>query len=163
MKITKELIKYAEKKSKDMGTLNNSITTGKGNIAGFIGEMIVLKKLKLGSDNLKSSISYDYDIIDNDGIKWDVKTKRRTVKPSPHYNCSVADFNTKQKCDRYIFTSLYNLEEGFILGWISKEDFYKKAKFYKKGEVDPQSPPNKLFKFTADCYNLEARHLNPLL
>jgi hypothetical protein len=162
MKITKNIIEYATLKSIQMGNLNNSITNGEGNIAGFIGEILALKALKLTGSNLKSSSSYEYDILDNQNISWDVKTKRRTVKPQPYHNCTVADYNTKQKCDRYIFVSLYNLDEGFILGWISKDDFYKKAKFFKKGEIDPLSPPNKTFRFTADCYNIEAKHLNAI-
>jgi hypothetical protein len=162
VKITEDLIKYATLKSESMGELNNSITNGDGNVAGFIGEILALKALKLNSSNLKSSSSYEYDILDDQNISWDVKTKRRTVKPRPYHNCTVADYNTKQKCDRYLFVSLYNLEEGFILGWISKEDFYKKAKFFKKGEIDPLSPPSKVFRFTADCYNIEAKYLNPV-
>ena len=160
--ITKPLIKYAEFKSKELGSLRNSITSGMGNIAGMIGEVIALKKMGLAPENLKSSESYEYDIIDNEGIKWDIKTKRRTVDPEPYHNCSVADFNTRQKCDRYLFVSLRNLEEGFVLGWISKEDFYSKATFNKKGSIDPKSPSSKIFKFTADCYNLEIKHLSPI-
>ena len=162
MKITNTLIDYATLQSKRMGALNNSITHGDGNVAGCIGEILALKALKLNSSNLKSSSSYEYDILDDQNISWDVKTKRRTVKPRPYHNCTVADYNTKQKCDRYLFVSLYNLEEGFILGWISKEDFYKKAKFFKKGEIDPLSPPSKVFRFTADCYNIEVKDLTPL-
>lgn len=111
MKITNTLIDYATLQSKRIGALNNSITNGDGNVAGCIGEILALKALKLNSSNLKSSSSYDYDILDDQNISWDVKTKRRTVKPRPYHNCTVADYNTKQKCDRYLFVSLYNLEE----------------------------------------------------
>jgi hypothetical protein len=160
--ILESFVDFAEKKAKDIGKLRNSITKGDGNVAGIIGELIALKALNLTSSNWKSDVSYDYDIIDNDGLKWDVKTKRRTVQPKPYHNCSVADYNTSQKCDRYLFVSLLNLEEGFVLGWITPKEFYDKSIFYKKGEVDPTSPPHKIFKFTADCYNLENKYLNKL-
>lgn len=155
--ITKETIAFAEGRAKKLGALKNSITGGGGNIAGTVGEIVALKALGLALKHLVSESNYECDIIDNEGVKWDVKTKRRTVKPSRHFNCSVADFNTHQKCDRYLFVSLLNLDEGFVLGWISKTDFYKKATFNKKGESDGPK-----FKFTADCYNLEVKYLNKI-
>jgi len=160
--ITENIIKYAKKKGEKIGPIDKSITNGDGNAAGVIGELLVLGVMGLTMENLKSSESYDYDIIDNDGIKWDVKTKRRTVDPKPYYNCTVADYNTKQKCDRYIFVSLRNLEEGFITGWISKKEFYEKASFANEGDLDPTSPKHKPFYFTADCYNIECKYLNKL-
>lgn len=138
-----------------MGKLRNSITSGDGNLAAFIGEFAA--QIVIGGEILNT---FEFDIRDDSGITWDVKTKRRTVKPRVKYNCSVADFNTNQKCDRYCFVTLFNLDYAYVLGWISKEDFYKKAKFFKKGEVDEQSPPGKTFRFTADCYNLETKELN---
>ena len=160
--ITPETISFATARAEEMGALKNSITGGAGNIAGTVGEIVALKTMGLKLKHLVSDSNYECDIIDGDGVKWDVKTKRRTVKPSPHFNCSVADFNTHQKCDRYIFVSLYNLERGYVLGWISKEDFYKKATFNKKGEYDRNTALGQKFKFTADCYNLKVKHLKKL-
>jgi hypothetical protein len=51
------------------------------------------------------------------------------------------------------------MKTAWYLGSISKEEFYKKAVFRKKGELDPDSSPNYPFKFTADCYNIPTSEL----
>lgn len=152
--ITEEILSQAREKAAELGQLRNSITEGDGNLAAFVGEICAQQVI---GGEIKNT--FEFDILGKDGITWDVKTKRRTVKPRLAYFCSVADFNTTQRCDRYLFVSLLNFEKAYVLGWTPKEDFYEQAKFYKKGEVDPTSPPGKIFRFTADCYNLETGKL----
>ena len=41
VKIPDKLIKLAEERSKKLGVLKNSITKGEGNIAGYIGQMLI--------------------------------------------------------------------------------------------------------------------------
>ena len=143
-------------RAKVLPLLNNSIRKGKGVVAAYIGEEVVKKVL---SGEIQDT--YDYDIIYGDDVKVDVKTKERTVAPKDHYNCTVADFNTKQNCDEYAFVSvLDDYSTAWHLGKITKEDFYKKATFYKEGELDPSSPPNRDFFFRADCYNIPISELN---
>ena len=84
----------ARKKAIDMGTIANSITNGGGNLAGFIGEIVVKDYIDAEENN-----TYDYDIIDKVGNKIDVKTKRCNSEPKPHYDCSIAAHGTKQDCD----------------------------------------------------------------
>ena len=149
--ITKHDIQQAEILAKEMGELKNSITKGQGNIHGFLGEIIVAKFL-----DIKISNTYDYDMIFKD-IKIDVKTKRVTTPPRDYYECSVAALNTKQRCDIYVFTRiLKDRTQGWILGYINKEDYFKKATFLKKGEVDPSNN----WKVSTDCYNLPIKELN---
>ena len=114
-------------------------------MVAYIGEEVAKSVL---DGDIKDT--YDYDII-YQNTKVDVKTKERTVAPKSYYECSVADFNTKQACDEYAFVSVLNtLKEAWYLGKISKLDFYKKATFHRKGEVDT----NNNFTFKADCYNI---------
>ncbi len=42
IKLTKEIVEQCKSKAKDIGKLNNSITNGKGNLAGIVGEYIVV-------------------------------------------------------------------------------------------------------------------------
>ena len=148
------MINKAKAKANQMGTIKNSITKGQGNIAGFIGEEIVLNYL-----NEKDNNSYDYDLILKDGRKVDVKTKRTTVKPRTNYDCSVAAFNTKQKCDVYIFCRILNdLSKGWILGYKDKEDYFNEARFMKKNEIDPANN----FRVRADCYNVAIEDLESI-
>ena len=90
-------------------------------------------------------------------IKIDVKSKRVTTPPRDYYECSVAALNTKQRCNIYVFTRiLKDRTQGWILGYINKEDYFKKATFLKKGEVDPSNN----WKVSTDCYNLPIKELN---
>ena len=145
IKISNDSIVKAKAKASEMGTLRNSITKGAGNIHGFLGEIITAQELKAEESN-----TYDYDIKLN-GSTIDVKTKRVNTSPKSFYECSIAALNTKQKCDFYVFTRiLKNMESGWILGYLSKEDYFKKATLLKKGMVDPSNG----WTVRTNCYNL---------
>ena len=153
--VTNQALERVKQRASKLPLLNNSIRNGEGSIVAYIGEEVVKKVL-----NGKIEDTYDYDIIYNNDIKVDVKTKERTVAPRENYNCTVADFNTKQDCDEYAFVSVLNdHSKAWYLGKISKTEFYQKAKFYRKGELDPDSPPSKNFYFRADCYNIPISEL----
>lgn len=131
--------------------LNNSITKGKSELYGKIAECII--EDTYGGKYIND---YEYDLIVQ-GKKIEVKAKKRTVKPQPHYYVSIADFNTTQKCDLYCFVSVMDdLSMAYICGWMTPKQFYSRATFYKKGEPDPH---DNTFLIREDSYNLEIKHL----
>lgn len=144
---TREEIAQARQEAIEMGRLNNSIRQGQGNYVGFLGEIVVANAYGWKREN-----TFDYDVIAPDGRKVDVKTKERNVPCLGEYWASVADFNTKQECDVYLFVSVYGGNNVEIMGWLGKKEFYEKARFFKKDEVDPNSSQG--WKFRADCYNV---------
>jgi len=151
VEITLDMIDKARTKSSEMGVLKNSIIRGNGNIAGFVGEQIALQCLGGEWQN-----TYEYDILMADGQRIDVKTKQTSVVPLPDYDCSIAKFNTKQKCDSYAFVRVKkDLTVGWYLGTIKKDIFFDKARFMKKGTVDPSNN----YKVQSDCYNLKIKEL----
>lgn len=154
--ITQDILDRAVSKSKEMGKLNNSITMGEGNLAGFIGEEIVSKFIGGTIDN-----TYDYDIVCK-GKTYDVKTKRCTSPPKQFYDCSVAAFNVKQRCDQYVFVRVQykNNKYGpaWILGCKNKKEYFEKARKLSKGEIDPSNN----FVVKADCYNMSIDELDTL-
>ena len=151
IKISSDMIENAHIKSKEMGPLRNSIVKGDGNIAGFIGEQLALECLGGTWDN-----TYSYDIVLPNGKKVDVKTKQTSVAPLPDYDCSVANFNTKQACDIYAFVRVKNdLTVGWYLGCMDKKEYFEKAVFMKKGDVDASNN----YTVRADCYNLKIKQL----
>jgi hypothetical protein len=143
-------------KSKSMGELKDSIRNGKGNLIGFIGEYCVQSILK---DSIISN-TYDYDLICNDK-KYDIKSKQTSVVPSMDYECSVADYNTRQKCDYYVFTRVLWKKESirpesvYIMGYYEKEKYFKDARFLKKGDIDGSNG----FVVRADCWNMKYSEL----
>ena len=123
-------------------------------MSGFIGEQVALSVLGGSWVN-----TYDYDITVGE-YKVDVKTKQTTVEPRPFYECSVADFNTKQNCDAYAFVRvLKDYSVAWFLGVLTKQEYFDKAVFLKKGQVDPSNN----FTVRADCYNVRIDQLGESL
>lgn len=153
IKITEAMKRRAWTKARAMGTLRNSITRGAGNIAGFLGEEIANSLIEGEVSN-----TYNYDIVKR-GIKYDVKTKRCTSEPKPFYECSVANYNTKQKCDRYAFVRIEYKNKrwcrAWLLGWLTHDEYFEKAKKLTRGEIDRSNG----FMVKADCYNVSIEEL----
>ena len=144
----------ARQKAIEMGRLANSITNGAGNLAGFIGEVVVADELNAKHDN-----TYDYDLTLNNTTRVDVKTKRCNSKPLDTYDCSISAHGTKQKCDMYIFVRVLNdFSKAWILGKLGKEEYFDRATFFKKGMVAPDNG----FRFRADCYNVKINMLESI-
>jgi hypothetical protein len=135
--------------------LNGSIMNGQSNIYGALGEIIIYDFYKLKGFDIDNNSTFDYDLI-IDNYKIDVKTKKTKVIPMEHYLCSISDFNIKQKCDFYFFLRvLENYEKCFLLGYKKKEEFFKYAKYNKKGTKDVNG-----FIFKDNCWNLEIKKLD---
>ena len=150
--ITDEMLVKARRKAIDLGLINNSIERGDGNLVGFLGEFIAQKVL---GGRVKNT--YEYDLVLKDGTKIDVKTKKTSVAPKDYYECSIANYNTKQDCDEYCFVRVKNtLDVGWYLGRVSKVEYFEKAKFLKKGDQDGDNG----YIVKADCHNLPISALN---
>ena len=135
--------------------LNSSITEGKSNIYGAIGEVVVERYLKSTNRDVDFTSTFDYDMIVS-GKKIDVKSKRTTVTPKDHYLCSVSNFNTTQRCDYYVFTSIKESKDvAYILGYMSKNEFYERSMFFKEGDIDVNG-----FAFRSDNYSIQIKDLN---
>jgi hypothetical protein len=156
VEITESMLNEAQIKADQMGTLNNSITSGAGNIVGFLGEIIAFSILGGEQSN-----TFNHDIITLDGKKVDVKCKKQSpdYPPLDYYACSVAAYNTKQNCDYYAFTRVHkDYKKGWFLGVYPKNKYFTDAVFLKKGSIDPSSSNNYTVK--ADCYNLPINKLH---
>lgn len=136
--------------SDDLGSLNGSIEDGDGNAAGRFGELLFTEVF---GGEIKDH--YEYDVWYNN-LAIDVKTKRRTVAPKPHYEASIPDWNPDQNCDVYYFISLLGADadspysKAWLCGYIPPDAYHEQATFYEAGDVDPDND----FEFQADCYNL---------
>jgi hypothetical protein len=155
VEITEAMRVEAEEKAKKLGELKNSITRGEGNVAGHLGELIAQKVI--GGDIVGTR---DYDIVTKDGVKWDVKTKRCAVVPQDHFECSVTNYNTTQKCDRYIFVRvLKDYTKGWVIGELPHDEYYAKATFIEQGQYDPRNK----WRALCDCWNVPFTDLNEVV
>jgi len=153
--ITNDTLEQARIKAEYTGILNNSIRKGEGNVVGGIGQIAVESVI----EGAVSAETYDYDLITQNGLRLEIKTKDRTVIPRPHYECSIAASNPYQNADQYIFVSTHRIDNNFktayILGYIDRNEYYKMAVFLKKGDYDPSNN----FYVKSDCYNLPIKSL----
>lgn len=152
IEITDEMILQAREKAREMGKLNKSILKGGGNLAGFIGEFVAQVVMGGQIEN-----TYQYDLVLENGAKVDVKTKQTNFEPKPDYDCSISSESRIQDCDKYAFVRVKNdLTIAWFLGSIDKNKFFKKAKHFKKGELDSSNN----YTVKADCWNLKIKDLD---
>ena len=166
------MIKDARGWSTSVGSIKNSITKGKGNAAGRLGEIALANYLLVDTQDHK-----EYDIIYK-GKTIEIKTKRRTVAPLGFYEGSVARTSTHQNPDHYAFISLEfkdsgfygkpakgmkrrggkwykNLQKIWLCGDIDAEEFWKKARLMKKGDRDKSNN----FTTHVDMFNIRIDQL----
>lgn len=166
------MIRLANEWAKQLGGIKDSIVKGKGNAAGRLGELALCKHLGVEVADHK-----DHDLIYN-SEKLEVKTKRRTVAPLPHYDVSVAKTSRHQLPDRYVFISLefsgrnfygeaadglkrrggvdyYGLKNVWYCGDMLADEYFQKARLFEKGDKDESNN----FTTLVDMYNLRIDEL----
>ena len=137
-------------RAKELYTFSNlkgSITKGKSNIYGALGEIVVYDYFTDNGSIVSFKSTYDYDLIISD-YKIDVKSKKFTSKFTPKYdwNLNISDFNTTQKCDYYFFIGVSDdLKSYCFYGYIEPINFYNNSVFNYKGQIDPNG--NGIWKF----------------
>jgi hypothetical protein len=143
----------------DFGALRDSITQGRSNIYGALGEVLFSADYSL--DGWRHQPSRDYDFIHPHFGTVDVKTKRTTATPQSFWNCSVAGTSTHQKCDYYFFIRIHeSLDRAWMLGWLPRDEFFQRGVYRKKGDLDETS--DRGWRYRADCWNVRVDGLRPL-
>jgi hypothetical protein len=150
-------------------TLNRSITNGERDLMSTIAEIYFIHMMDiLKFENIDYVRSMDYDVL-IDNLKIDIKAKQRTVDPKPDYMASIVAYSkTKQKCDYYAFCQITvdrsgTFKDFYYIGGISKELYFKKSEFKRKGELDGSNMVNgSRFRIREDCYNLAYENLKSL-
>jgi|DEB0MinimDraft_4_1074332.scaffolds.fasta_scaffold139421_2 hypothetical protein len=128
--VTDEWYQSAKEKADELGHLNHSIRKGAGNLVGFIGEHIA--QHVLGGEFANT---YEYDLVLENGLTIDVKTKMTSVTPLPHYMCTIADYYL-QDCDYYAFVRVHkNLTKGWFLGFKKHDELISQGIRVRKGDV----------------------------
>jgi hypothetical protein len=158
IEFTQEMIDQALQWANDLGGIKNSITKGRGNLAGRLGEIALANHLSVDVQDHR-----EYDLVYT-GRSIEVKTKRRTVPPLGFYEVSVAKTSKHQNPDLYAFISMEfdRKENGSYFGlkniWLCgySGDYFKKAKHMKKGDRDESNG----FTTLVDMYNLRIDQLD---
>lgn len=165
---TEEMVKQAVHCAKAIGLLNNSITSGRANVAGCLGEIALANFI--GAD--RKSASRNFDLV-LDGKTIEVKTKRRTVDPKDWYEVSVAETSRHQKPDLYAFISITfekkigggveasyrNPRTVWLCGYYDAVQYFEDAKKMPKGREDASNG----FKTHVTMFNLPIKELDKTL
>lgn len=152
--------KEARAMAREMGALRGSITSGRNNALGMMGEILVHKHI--GGSRV-GDICFSYDIVLPNGKTVDVKTTKSMHIPEPHYVARVYGAEDKKeklssKCDVYYFTRVSQpLTLATIVGWLPAREFMDRALFLPKGSVDPNDGKLSF----ADEFVLPISELNP--
>lgn len=155
--VTMDQYSRAEDRAEELGILRNSITKGKSNGWGMLGEEIIRDLL----DCKDSDDIYNYDLKTPGGMRLEIKTKKTsmTTAPKPYFECSVCNHNPRQKCDAYVFLRVSTrVNKAWICGFKTKEKFMEQARFFKKGDTDESNG----YKVHASCYNMNISELDPI-
>ncbi len=154
--VTKKMNDEAEQRALSLGALTGSIRHGMGNRVGYIGQIAVRDAI----EGMKELDTHDFDLVYDGTTPIEVKTKDRTVRPKPYYECSVAEMNHSQNASFYVFVSVFRHETeyklAFILGYMQTSDYLQAAKHMKIGDKDPSNN----FTVRANCYNLPIQALH---
>lgn len=155
--VTVEQYERAEKRAEELGVLRNSITKGRSNGWGMLGEEIIRDLLQCtDSDDI-----YNYDLKTPSGMRLEIKTKKTSMTraPEPHFECSVCNHNPRQRCDAYVFLRVSTkVNKAWICGYKTKKEFMEQARFFKKGDTDASNG----YKVHASCYNMNISELDPI-
>mgnify|MGYP001156892323 FL=1 len=164
------MIASAREKAMSLGSINNSILKGGGNIAGYLGEEALAPYVgaKIVSNN-RGLDKYNHDLLLECGHRLEVKTKRRTVSPRSHYDVSIAETSKHQKPDLYGFISLefdrctkshpkkyYGLKNIWLCGFMGSFEYWERASLWESGRIDKTNS----FKTHVNMYNLPIRELH---
>jgi hypothetical protein len=154
--------KQARAEAKAMGVLKGSISRGRGNEIGMMGE--ILTHREIGGDRV-GDVNFAYDIVLKNGITIDVKTTKASSVPEPHYvarvyGSEVHKEKLSSKCNVYYFVRCnQQMTLATLVGWLPARQFMEKATFLPKGNVDPNDGKLSF----ADEYVLPISELNPPL
>jgi len=154
VKITPEMRRRAKEiaEAHRVYLTDNSFNKGRSLVHGEMGEIIFETRYK----KAERVNDFNYDFV-YEGKRIEIKSSKVQTTPKGKYEISVPAYNM-QETDYYVFTAiLWDCTDAWIHGFISKEDFNKKAVFVKKGSRTEAGFVSKV-----DCYRLPINQLQKM-
>ena len=108
-------------------------------LTGIIGQSVVMNIFGLGNVNGQDGFDDGIDIVFNNK-KIDVKTMGRTTDVRRNFTNNFLKLQDYFQTEVYIFCS-YNKtsQELTVCGWIEKDEFIQKRKYFPKGTTRTRS------------------------
>lgn len=162
LKISKEQIEYAKYLVDNCNYGNRGKFDGDKSkqLVGMLAQTVLADYIRQPRPDTSVGFDGGYDYIIN-GKKVDVKCMARKGYMIGNYVHNLIAYQKNYDVDYYIFTSLCTTtNELEVCGVISKEDFYRTAKFYKEGTTRYKG--STAFKLDAPLYELQQYRLHLL-
>jgi hypothetical protein len=137
----------AQERADALPELRRSMRGRQGNEVGCMGELVAMRYLESLSVPYIDAPEVNHDLATQHGTV-DVKTKERTVRPKPYYDCTVPDYvKGHQLPDIYLFVSLLSdksvgckrFVRAWVLGTISRSRFEEIAVLWTLTRTDPSN------------------------
>lgn len=156
--ITPELLAKAKAWSDFKGNTRSIRTDGGNLIVGDIGEIVFQENYPDAKRISDQDQEADFILK---GLRIDVKTKETTVIPRPEYEVTIPADQSHFNTDYYYFYYINKTTQTIHpVGWISKADFFRKAKFQTKGTAFNSVDKTKQWTISKDCYTLRIAEIN---
>ena len=168
VKVTNELIKHCEIQidKYNFGKRKTANGNKEQQLTGIIGQSVVMQIFDLGYIDGKNGFDNGIDIVYTNlfgSISIDVKTMGRTTEVKSYYTNNFIALQDYFNPDVYIFCSYNKLNKILtICGWIKKDEFIKKRRFYPKGTIIERSNGT-TFESKADLYEIDVIDLNDVM
>ena len=143
----------------DFGKRFTANGTKEQQLTGLIGQSVVMELFDKGYVDGSSGFDDGVDLVfANKTI--DVKTMGRTTSVKSGYTNNFLKLQDYFKTNIYIFCSYHKTKHVLtVCGWISKEEFIKKRRFYPKGSIRTRFDKTTFTTF-ADLYEIDNKDLN---
>ena len=163
------LWRVAEERASAMPVYAGSHRKEAANQVGALGEVVFEYFLKRKGIPYTPRYETTEDLLVN-GDTIEVKTKDRTVRPRPDYDCSVPLYNHEhQRPARYVFVSLYRDRDDrrrtidrftrvWLLGWCTLGQLEAIGRKWDAGETDPANGTT----FWTACVNVAIGELSDM-
>lgn len=130
-------------------------------LTGIIGQSVVMYLFNKGFIDGNEGFDNGVDMLYNN-LKIDVKTMGRTTDVRANYTNNFLKLQDYLETEIYIFCSYHKTkQEVTICGWIDKQNFINKRKFYPKGSIRERSNQTTFTTF-ADLYEIDNNQLNAI-
>ena len=150
----RDLLKY-----KNFGQRGIADGNASEQLRGIVGQSVIHDLLGLPLIEDTGGFDGGIDFIHQDK-SYDVKTMGRNCDPKHYFVNNLIGLQDKYKVDRYIFCSINRQKLTItVCGWIDKQDFFNKAKFFPEGMTRTRDDGSTFIAKT-DLYELANSELN---
>jgi len=125
---------------------------------GIVGQCVLMQLFNCGLIDCSTGFDNGID-IEFENHKIDIKTMGRTTDVKINYTNNFIKFQDNYETTTYIFCSYNKINnELTICGWIDKQTFIQRRKYYEKGNERTRNDGTK-FNLFADMYEIDNSNL----